>query len=484
MKSKFLIFRFNAILGFILLLSIVFVFSSCNSETKTPENKPKYIFLFIGDGMGFGNVSIAEAFLSIHDGTTGFKRLNFTEFPVHGDCTTYCADNLITDSGAAGSAIACGEKANFSTISYYPQLQNPPLSIAKIAKQNGFKVGIITTVGINHATPAVFYANNKNRRDYYNIGLQLCESGFDFFGGGGFLKPNDKSNDKRSLYEITQENAYVITNSIDNWKDLVKDKKGLYFTNPVLLDEADMPYAIDRKKLGGFSLAEIVEKAIDFLFNEKGFFIMVEGGKIDWAAHENDPATLALEVIDFDLAVKKALEFYHKYPEQTLIIVTADHDTGGISIGNYEKEYQTNLSLLLNYKHSLKYFSGVLDNYKEKNKDYSIQEVLKLADENFYSPLPYFSKNDMIELKSAFDYYFFTRTNLSEEELRIKYDEYNPVAVAISKVIIRNIGLNFSTWNHLANKVPVYTIGKGAEYFGGSMDNTEFKPKILNLMQW
>ena len=484
MKSKFLMFRFIVIPGLILLLAVVLGFSSCNSKDKAIVSKPKYIFLFIGDGMGFGNVSIAEAYLSIQDGTTGFKRLNFTGFPVHGDCTTDCVDNLITDSGAAGSAIACGEKANFGTISYYPDLDNPPLSIAKIAKQNGFKVGIITTVGINHATPAAFYASNKNRRDYYNIGLQLCESNFDFFGGGGFLEPNDKNNDKKSLYEITQENAYVITNSFDNWKTLVKDKKGIYFINPVLLYEADMPYAIDRKKLGGFSLAEIVEKAIDFLFNDKGFFIMVEGGKIDWAAHENDPATIALEVIDFDLAVKKAIEFYRKYPEQTLIIVTADHDTGGISIGNYEKEYQTNLSLLLNYKHSLKYFSGVLDNYKENTGDYSIQEVLKLTDENFYSPLPDFTKNDMIELKSAFDYYFFARTNLSEEELRIKYDEYNPVAQAISKVIIRNIGLNFTTWNHLADKVPVYAIGKGSENFGGAIDNTEIKPKLLKLLGW
>lgn len=468
---------------------VIFIFSfeilSCQHKVETQNKNPKYIFLFIGDGMGNGSISLAEAYLSVNNGQVGFASLGFTKFPYRGECTTNCADNLITDSGAAGSAIACGEKANFGVISYYPDLKdNSPISIAKIAKQNGFKVGIITTVGINHATPAVFYAVNKSRKNYYEIGLELSKSNFDFFGGGGFIDDKGKGGNKKSLYEIAKEQGYVVTNSLDGWKEASQNKKGVYFVNPVLSYEADMPYAIDRKKYGGHTLAEIVKKSIEYLYNEKGFFIMVEGGKIDWAAHENDPATLAMEIIDFDLAVKEAVEFYKRYPEQTLIIVTADHDTGGTSLGNYEMEYKTDIKGLLNYKCSMREFSLRIAEYKSKNPQYNLEDIIKIAEDYFYFSLPNFSKSELKEIISASEYYFYSNISYSEEELLKKYGEYNPIAISISKIINKRLGIGFSTWNHTASKVPVYSIGNGAEKFSGRIDNTDFKRIIIELTKW
>lgn len=241
--------KFNKIIISILVISLsLLVFSCCGPQDKSKdEKKIKYVFLFIGDGMGNPHVNLTEAYNKSINNELGFEPLTMTKFPVHGQCYTHCKNRLITDSGAAGSAMACGEKANVGVISYWDDIpdEERPLSIAEIAKFNNFKVGIISTVSIDHATPACFYAESESRKKYYKIGKQLPKSDFDFFGGGGFKYPIGRDEDKENLYDIAAEKGYNRTSLLS---EISKEDDKAFFVNETILSDAEMPYAIDRSK--------------------------------------------------------------------------------------------------------------------------------------------------------------------------------------------------------------------------------------------
>jgi len=470
------------------LIGLTIFALSCAGQEQIIQNsqKPKYIFLFIGDGMGQNHVALTQSYISAMDNTVGMGNLTFTGFPNFTDCSTWCKNNQITDSGAAASAIACGEKADYGVISYYPQfaLDSMPLSIAKIAHNNGLKVGIITTVSLNHATPAAFYAINESRANYYEIGLQLPQSGFEFFGGGGLRYANGKNNEKADLYQNATNSGYVITSDLNTISTTDTSVAGVYFINPILLSESDMPYSVDRDQLGGVDLKDIVKEAIRFLDNDKGFFIMVEGGKIDWASHENDAATIVNEVIDFDNALLEAYTFYMAHPDETLIIVTADHETGGLSLGNYSNDYDSNFAMLGLQKSSIVYFSELLADYKQSTTVYDINHVYEMAQTNFYNQPVVFTGEDSVNVSDAFNLYFYGLKNGSEKELYAKYGSSNAVAVVFGKILSDRAGVGFTTWAHTAAKVPVYSIGQKSVYFSGNMDNTGFNNRIKDIMGW
>jgi alkaline phosphatase len=153
--------------------------------------KAKYVFLFIGDGMGLAQVNLTEAYLAAIKNEIGFEHLNFTKFPQVGLASTYANNAMITCSAAAGTALATGHKTNIGRISMDPTGSEPYESIATKAKKAGYKVGIVTSTSIDHATPSAFYAHQPDRSMYFAIGVQLTQSQFDFFAGGGFLIPDD-----------------------------------------------------------------------------------------------------------------------------------------------------------------------------------------------------------------------------------------------------------------------------------------------------
>jgi alkaline phosphatase len=436
--------------------------------------------------MGAAHVNLTESYLSNINNSIGIKNLTISGFPNFGYCSTYCKNRQITDSGAAGSAIACGQKADVGVISFYPSKDSmpKPISIAKIAHNNGLKVGIITSVSIDHATPAAFYAVNESRSNYYEIGLQLAESGFEFFGGGGFLYQDGKDKTKPNLYDLTENAGYKIYRKYDDLKNISPSESKVMFVNPVLLSEAEMPYAIDRQILGGAALSEIVTAGIKYLDNDKGFFIMVEGGKIDWASHENDAATIVNEVKDFDNAIFEAYQFYLAHPDETLIIVTADHETSGLSLGIAEDNYDSDFAYLKNQKCSQYYLIGLLNSYKKVNTTYSLQEAIDIAQTNFFDEKMEFTKIEMEQIKLAYNNTFSLSTDFSKEEFYKFYGGYNPLAVTFNRILNNRASVGFSSWSHTAAYVPVYSIGKGSENFSGYIDNTDIKPKIMNLMGW
>jgi len=317
----------------IALLAIAILNATCSCPfTKEQEPKAKYVFYFIGDGMGLSHLSLTEAFLAAKEGQIGNIPLNFTQFPVIGLATTYSVSNIITESSAAGTALATGEKTTNSMLGTRPDSTNLR-SIAHDIHDAGYAVGIVSTVTINHATPASFYANSHSRSDYYYIAQQLPQTGFAFFGGGGFAHPTGRNNDQPSVYEAIVDAGYTVVRGIDSYRHLKEGATKIFYTQAEGI-EGDLPYAIDRTA-DDLTLPKVVEAAIDFLYDPKGkgFFLMSEGGKIDWAAHDNDAKTTILEILDFSDAVALAIEFYKKYPRETLIVVTADHETGGLSLG-------------------------------------------------------------------------------------------------------------------------------------------------------
>ena len=317
------------------LLSAVLAFIAILGCQK-PESHAKFVFYFIGDGMGLAQVSLAEAYLADSKGKIGSEALSFTQFPVLGTATTFSASNIITCSSAAGTALATGVKTNNGMLGVTPDTLDLEAITYKI-RDAGYKVGITSTVTLDHATPAAFYAHSAYRNDYYHIAVQLPETGFDFFGGGGFIQPEGREKDRTSVITLIEDAGYSIAYGMEAFEEsrnaqkvvLLQDKSKNY------LDA--LPYAIDRKE-GDMTHEDIVRAAVEFLENENGFFLMSESGRIDWAGHSNDGKTAILETLDLDEAVQVAVEFSRKHPEQTLIVVTADHETGGLSLG-WESQY-------------------------------------------------------------------------------------------------------------------------------------------------
>jgi len=315
------------------------------STSAFGAKKAKYVFLFIGDGMGFTSVSLSEAYLAQERGAISNDPLCFTQFPVLGLATNFSANKPITCSSAAGTAIATGSKTNNGMLGMAPDSITKLTSIAYKIHDAGYKVGIMSSVQINHATPASFYGHNIKRGDYYAIGQELPKTGFEFFGGGGFLNVTGKKKDLPSLYTYVEEAGYTVARGLDEFKSKKCDK--IFLTQKENYDKT-LPYSLGRKE-GELSLAQVVDAAVQTLENKKGFFIMAEGGLIDFAAHSNNVIGTITEILDMDAAVKVAFEFYKKHPDQTLIVVTADHETGGVALV-HKKGYSYDLSVFKEIK--------------------------------------------------------------------------------------------------------------------------------------
>jgi alkaline phosphatase len=454
------------------LITIVFFIAACffiiSCSDKTSEKPAKYIFYLIGDGMGLAQVSAAEEYLSELEGKKGGVRLNFTQFPVLGLASTYSASSSITCSAAAGTALATGSKTKNGMISMNPDSM-PLNSIACKLREKGYRIGITSSVGINHATPAVFYAHQPHRDMYYEIGLELPESGFDFFAASSVLKHKGNNNRQTSLYNIIAEKGYGIARGAEQY-DSVKNisKKMLLVAQPDTLET--LAYAIDRKN-GDLTLTNIVEKAISFLSedNNNGFFLMIEGGKIDWASHSNDGGTAIRETMDFADAIDKVIDFYNAHPDETLIVITADHETGGMALG--VNGYLLNTEIFKEQKISKDQLTTYLyDLFKNSNKPIlwpNMKEIL--ADKLGFWRNITISEQQEQELKSCYEKSLSANDSSAVRLL-------SKTAVKILNDIAR---IGWTTPDHTGIPVPVYAIGAGSSNFAGRIDNTDIPKKIM-----
>ncbi len=437
----------------------------------------KYVFYFIGDGMGVNQVNGTEMYLAEQEGRIGVKPLLFTTFPVASFATTFSATNSVTDSSAAGTALSTGAKTYNGAIGMDDN-KEVLQTVAEKAKKAGKKVGVTTSVSVDHATPAAFYAHQPNRNMYYEIALDLPKANFDFYAGGGFLKPTTTYDKKEapSIFPIIEEAGYTIARGLDEYNAKAADAQKMVLIQKEGADPSCLPYAIDHKD-GDLTLAEITESAISFLTkgNNKGFFLMVEGGKIDWACHGNDPATVFEEVIDMDNAVKVAYEFYKKHPKETLIVITADHETGGLGLGT--SKYELHLKSLANQKQSQELLSkAITDLRKEKENKVSWEEVKALLADRmgFWKTLPLTWEQEKM-LRDEYEDSFVKNHVVFEESL---YAKTEPLAAVARKVMSEIAMVGWTSPNHTAGYVPVFAIGAGSKLFVGKMDNTEIPKRI------
>ena len=312
---------------------------SCTQQ----EKQAKYVFYFIGDGMGFTHVAAAEAYLAQERGVIGMDPLSFTQFPVLGEATSFSFSNIITDSSAAGTALSTGEKTINGMLAIAPDSTTHQKSIAYKIHDAGYSVGVMSTTPINHATPAAFFGHNIKRGNYYEIGKELPATGFEFFAGGGLYHPKGKEGDQEvSLWDMITEGGYTLAYGYEDFQ-AKKDAEHIVLIQAEGSEEC-CPYALGRPE-GALTLSQIVESAISVLErNPKGFFLMAEGGLIDWTAHSQDLAGTIFETLDFSEAIAVAVAFYEKHPDETLIVVTADHETGGLALGR--KGYTYDLTVI------------------------------------------------------------------------------------------------------------------------------------------
>ena len=307
-------------LFFIIILTVSTSYSVNvgHSPLEAPSGYPKNIILLIGDGMGISQIS--AALYNQH------KKLELEKFPVIGFQKTFSNDNLVTDSAASATAIATGTKTNNSSIGVDKDDQPVP-SIIEQAENNGLATGLIATSSIVHATPASFIAHQKSRNLYEQIAVDFLETDIDLFIGGGKQFFDRRKIDDRDLISELKKKGYLIYDYFNHEVYHIKPdlKKNLvYFT----ADNQPLPAMQGRDYL-----PYVTEIAIDFLEekNEKGFFMMIEGSQIDWSGHANQAIPLLSEMEDFDKTIKKVMEFAQK-DKETLVIVTADHETGGLAI--------------------------------------------------------------------------------------------------------------------------------------------------------
>ena len=454
-------------LSFVLLFSFIALLSMAQA---------KYVFFFIGDGMGPHQVLSTEMYLAELEGKIGRKSLLMTTFPYSGQVATFSANSGITDSAASGTCLASGKKTNNGMIGQTPD-GTPAISVASRLKEQGWGIGIMTSVTIDHATPSSHYAHTPSRNNYYVIGTQLAESGFDFFGGSGFDQPQDKKNPAApNLYDLCEQNGYVLAGGYADAKAKIGAQKMLLVPAERLEDRSRhagaLPYAIDRKT-GDLSLPEIVEVAIEQLSTHDQFFMMAEGGKIDYASHANDGGTVLREVLDFDDAIKVAYDFYMQHPDETLIVVTADHETGGMALGN--SDYTLNLKVLAEQKCSSDLLSDQLSALqKQAGEQLTWEQVKEVISKNtgLYGVVEMSKEDDQL-LKTAFEQ--MMQHQGVEKSL---YKDINALASKALALLNQKSRLGWTSKGHTASAVPVFAIGVGAERFTGWHDNSEIAPLI------
>lgn len=431
----------------------------------------KYVFLFIGDGMSIPQRMMTDEYLARKEN----GKLLIDTFPHQAITTTRAADQFITDSAASGTAIACGEKTNNGRIGMDAAGERKLESVAYVAKKSGRKVGIVTTVTLNHATPAAFYAHNPSRGNYYQIGLDLIASGFDYFGGGGLAKHDDREHKdyKGDVYKLAEEAGYTVSLTKEGFGKL-KPGGGKVIS---LGAKADLPYAIDQRE-GDLNLADFTRQGIELLDNDKGFFMMVEGGKIDWMCHANDAATTIKEVIDFDNAVKVAYDFAQKHPRDTLIVVTGDHETGGLTLGFGGTGYRS-------YIQNLSAQTCSRNEMQSRFKAAKATEFAGIKPEITATTGLLFTGGEKAELGTL---------NLSDSEIRTLEDVFaqhlkkgvfkghSPLATAAIKLLNNKSGVAWTSGAHTALPVSTTAFGAQAGLFASMLDNTDIAKRLKLLV--
>ena len=465
---------------------------------------PKCVFLFIGDGMSFPQFQSAADYLGAMDDSDYMKAvpslednqgavldgpvaLNFMGFEAVGSVVTYDSNSFAPDSASTATSIATGHKTYSGSINVDETATVSYETITeKVHDQLGMRVGVISSVNLNHATPAAFYAHQASRSSYYEIGLELIDSGFEYFAGGGLLKPTGADKDKEDLYVLAENAGYTV---VKTQAEAEKVTSGpVILIDEHLADSSAMAYELDRTD-GMWSLADYVEKGIDVLDNDQGFFLMCEGGKIDWACHANDAASTIHDTLAMADAVQVAIDFAKEHPGETLILVTGDHETGGLTIGFAGTDYDTYLSLLDSQKISFARFdSDYVSAYKENKTPFEtvladIEELFGLRADGDADDKLALTDYELGLLETAYEKSVNEKdTGMAEQAEYVAYGTYEPLTVTITHILNNKSGVSFTSYSHTGLPVAMFADGMNAEQFDGYYDNTDIYVKLADML--
>lgn len=435
----------------------------------------RYIFYFIGDGMGMGHVNATEIYN--RDVLKNDSPLLMMTFPVASQARTYSASSPITDSAAAGTALSSGYKTKNSMVGMNPDTV-PVESIAMDFMKAGFPVGVGTTVQADDATPAAWYAHAADRGMKETIAPQAAQSGLTFLAGGDFKLHNAGEEAFTEFVELMKKSGYEIAVGYEAFTQLKPKGKAphkvmMYSQNPTW---GQVGYTIDSIP-GSLTCAQITEACLKTLqeADPDKFLMMIEAGNIDWAAHANDGGGVIKEVLNFQDAINVAYQFYLRHPEETLIVITADHDTGGMAYGRNGMK-GNDIRYADCQKISKDLFGEWTRKWGEETENPTWEEMRQVLGDKlgFWNGVPVTEK-ETAELKQLFEETFITR---KAEDQKTLYQTFNAFTAKAFDILNLHMGIGWTSTSHTGNFVPVYAVGANSRYFTGNLNNNEI-PKLI-----
>lgn len=501
-------------LAFIAASLAVILTTLAPAQAQQAPAKAKYVFLMVGDGMGPAQRSAAEVYLAgpQEDGRPPrVKPLVMNTLPVAGIMRTFSGNSLITDSAAAATAMAAGEKVPNRVVALDKETGRKMTTLAEIAAGQSWKVGIVTSTNIDDATPACFFAHQTTRYKHYEICMELAGSGMEYFAGRipDGIHPRE-AKDKPSPIDQARKSGYTIVNDRDALLALKKDADKVFVFWPGEWKPTTAPAAgsdgpptsvpargptsapaetSSQEKLAeqtegnrpdGPTLAEITRKGIELLDNPKGFFMMIEGGEIDGYCHQHDLPSAIRETVAFDQAIAEVLEFYKKHADETLVVVLADHETGGLTLGNTGGGGLEDLVKIVDgqKKHSASFGRQIA---KFRKEQWTFEQAWPEISA-FYG-LDEVSERQTKLLMDAYELSMKPpKSRPKDEAFKQTYGTQDPLISAINNLVSRKAGVSWTTYSHTGVSVPVTAVGAGSELFKGYFDNTQVFEKIFSIM--
>lgn len=462
------------------LLGTISVFGATHAvSSPAPETNvtPKYIFYYIGDGMGMGQVMGAEVYNRTVLGND--TPILMMQFPTVATSTTWSASSPVTDSAAAGTALACGVKTHNGMLGMDAD-SVPAQSIARRLADEGFGIGIVTSVYPDDATPGAFYTHVPSRSMYYEIGRDAAQCGYDFIGGSNLRGLKHKDGTPTDLMQLFADNGVRVVRGAEQF-DTITSRRVLMLS-PDSVRISNIGYTIDSIP-GALTLPVMTQACLDHLLRNghDSFFMMVEGGNIDHAGHANDAGTIIKEVLNFQEALQIAYDFYLAHPDETLIVVTADHETGGMGLGNNAVGYNLHLKYYDSQRISKDEFAEYCRSIAREGREYSWEEMRQFLTDRlgFWSTVPVNERQTEM-LRKSFDKCMVRGEGA---DLKTLYNSFNSFTVDVFKVLDSMTGVGFTTGGHSGGLVPVYAIGVGADNFKGFNDNTNIPARIMQIVR-
>ena len=436
--------------------------------------QPKYIFYFIGDGLGINHIYGTELYnAAVHPEMERGGKLSFTDFPIRSYVTNHSSSSLVTDSSAAATALASGVK----TVNGYMGVDadvKPAKSLTELLSARGLYVGVATNVAVNHATPSAFFGHDQSRSSYGTLFEQLLASEVDFAAGSTILHKRSGLTPQQFI-EKAKQAGMEVHNSPKQAKQVSGKRVLLLSPN---LEEQALKYAVDCQA-DDPTIVDYTDAAIGYLEREagkRGFLLMVEAGHIDYCAHDNDAVTTFEEINDLSESVQLALDFYAKHPKQTLIIITADHETGGLSVGSHDYVmYPQNLAY---QRCSMVALTAKMRAMRERGDlAWESMRALLSAELGLWDKVKLSDADEKL-LKECFEH-DFVRT---AEQVVSLYNHNEKLASLAIEVLNRASQIKWISLDHTGMQVPLFVKGAGQEYFHDCFDNTDIPKAIAKAM--